>query len=302
MRWPVTLFALGLIPLAGCHLANMAAHNAWNEPVEYLDQQALNARLKGDARKALRDVQDRLGPRAFGDDFGDGFIDGYVDYLEHGGQSLPPAVPPLKYRRSRFMNPDGHARIHEYFAGFQQGADTACHSGERSYLTVPVLLPEPPQEQPPNVKQSPKEDCAPNSPENKPTTPKSEPLATPRTEPGLPTPVRPVDPLPPPVAPKPETKPPVPDVPKVPMTMPTPSVEPGTPKLPPPPDPPKLDIPKTTTTPLFHNFPKGTGGNESRAEPELPGIKKTGLEIDLGTTNTVVPPLRDSEPLVVKPR
>ena len=301
MRWPATLFALGLVPLAGCHLANMAAHNALNEPIEYFDQQALHARLRGDARKALRDVQDRLGPRALADDYGEGFLDGYVDYLEHGGESLPPAVPPLKYRRSRFLNQDGHARIHEYFAGFQQGADTACHSGERSFLTVPVLVAEQNPEQAPNVKQTPLADCAPNN--GTLATPKSEPLAKPRTEPGLPVPVRPSDPLPakPTTDPKP---PPVPvpvETPKLPSTPPTP--EPGTPKLPPPPDPPKLDIPKTTTTPLFHNFPKGSGGAESQAEPELPGIRKTAVVIEAGpATTVVVPPQRDTEPLIVKPR
>jgi hypothetical protein len=291
MRWPATLFVLGLVPLAGCHLASTAAHNALNEPIEYFDQQSLHARLRGDARKFLRDVQDRLGPRALGDDYSDGFLDGYVDYLEHGGQSLPPAVPPLKYRRSRFLNQDGHARIHEYFAGFQQGADTACHSGERSFLTVPVLVSD--------VKQTPLAECAPNN--SAVGMPKCEPLATPRSEPGLPTPVRPSDPLPakPMTDPKP---PPVPvETPKIPMSIPTP--DPGSPKLPLPPDPPKLDIPKTTTTPLFHNFPKGTGGAESQAEPEQPNLRKTAVVVETGpTTTVVVPPQRDTEPLIVKPR
>ena len=299
MRWPVTLFALGLVPLAGCHLANMAAHNALNEPIEYLDQQALRSRLQSDARKAFSEMQARLGAQSLTEDFGDGFIDGYVDYLEHGGQSLPPAVPPLKYRRSRFMNPEGHARIHDYFAGFQQGADTACHTGERSFLTVPVLMPEANPEMTPNVKQSPLAECAPNNTTT--VVPKSEPLATPRTEPGLPTPVRPIEPLPtkPTVVPMPTLPLPA-ETPKRPMVMP----EPGLPKLPLAPDPPKMDIPKTTTTPLFHNFQKGSSGtSQAEPEPEMQSTKKTALLIDSGpTTTVVVPPERDADRMIVKPR
>jgi hypothetical protein len=73
-------------------------------------------------------------------------------------------VPPTKYRRGRFLTANGHARIHDYYAGFQHGANCATASGQRQYLTVPVMVTDPAPEQLPAVRQVPKEQCAPNGP------------------------------------------------------------------------------------------------------------------------------------------
>lgn len=163
MRWRLLLLVGGLAPLAGCHLAEMAVHNSVNEPTQYLDEKHLTKQLRHDAKEAFHDLKRRCGHKAFTEDFEDGFIDGYADTLERGGDPIPPAVPPLKYRRGRFLNPEGHARIRDYFTGFQQGGECAIASGKRQFLTVPVLLSDPPPEVLPPVRQVPKELCGPDA-------------------------------------------------------------------------------------------------------------------------------------------
>jgi hypothetical protein len=181
------------VALTGCRLAHSVAHTLVNEPIEYLDEKKVTAHLRKDGRKLLREWCGHHN-RAVSEDFEDGFEDGYADYLEHGGVATPPAVPPPKYRRSHFLNPDGHARVRDYFAGFQAGVDMAAASGRREYLTVPILIPDPAAEQPVNVRQTPLEQCRPTVPP--PPPPASEVLPPPRpTEQptaGLSAPARPL--------------------------------------------------------------------------------------------------------------
>lgn len=161
MRWRCLLLVGGLAPLAGCHLAETAFHNAVNEPAMYLDEKHVTHECRAEGKRAVRELRRQ---QAMTEDYEDGFVDGYADALERGGTPVPPAVPPTKYRRGRFLNPHGHARVHDYFAGFQHGANCATASGQRQYLTVPVLLADPPPEQLPAVQQVPKEQCGPNCP------------------------------------------------------------------------------------------------------------------------------------------
>lgn len=139
MRWLAILLAGCLAALTGCALAQTAVHNVFNETVQYLDDEKLEKQAKKEAKSAYVEMCHRH-PKPHCDEFADGFLDGYSDYLITGGTVGPPAVPPLKYRRSEYLTEDGHARIQEYFSGFKLGAETAAASGKRTFLTVPVLL------------------------------------------------------------------------------------------------------------------------------------------------------------------
>ena len=139
MRWGNLLLAAGLLAQTGCLLARNVAHNLANESAEHWDERKLSRQLRAEARGGWAAFCQQSGG-AFSTDFADGFRDGYADYLESGGSGCPPAVPPLRYRRSAYLNPEGHARIRDYFAGFKTGVDVAAESGRRQYLTVPVLV------------------------------------------------------------------------------------------------------------------------------------------------------------------
>lgn len=216
MRSGFLLIAAGLTGATGCSLARNAVHNLANETAAHWDERKLSRQLRAEADAAWTAYCLQAGG-ALTDDFAAGFRDGYADYLESGGNGSPPAVPPLRYRRSGYLNPEGHARIREYFAGFKAGMDTAVVSGHRQYLTVPVLLAD---ERPPAPLPGTQLPAARPLPAATPVTPTApmvragEKLPTPRPmgevadppapAPGLPIPERPlVKPLPPAVPPVP---------------------------------------------------------------------------------------------------
>lgn len=190
MRSGLLLFAVAVGGGSGCTLARNTVHNLTNETVAHWDEKKLSRQLRGEADTAWRAYCGQVGG-PLSEDFAAGFRDGYADYLESGGNGSPPAVPPLRYRRSGYLNPEGHARIRDYFAGFKTGTDCAAASGHRHYLTVPVLLSgEPPTAPLPGVQ----------LPAAGPTLRAGELLPTPRpmdASTGLPIPERPlVQPLP----------------------------------------------------------------------------------------------------------
>lgn len=178
MRWLAVVCAGGLAPLAGCNLAYYAGHNLVNEPIQRYDQHKLDARLRAEGEAAWREVCLAYPGRSFTAEFADGFVEGYVDYLDSGGTPQPPAVPPLRYRRSQYLTPQGHARALDYLTGFKYGGEVACATGRRQYLTVPVVLTEPRPEQPLNITRIPPPPDA--GPETAPAPTPAAPLPTPR--------------------------------------------------------------------------------------------------------------------------
>ena len=264
MRWKAILVASCVAPAVGCQLTQSAVHNLVNEPIEYFDGKKVTRQLRDEAEDVL---EDQYGRRVVTDDFKDGFIDGYADFLERGGNTTPPAVPPLKYRRGKYLNAEGHAQIHDYFCGFQAGADAAAQSGRRQFLTVPILLPDTPPPPPVNARQIPAEQCLPGTTVASPptvTTAPQLPARTPEPTAELPALKRPVaDPTPPlPMVPPPAVKaePPIAD--------------PPSPELPVP----KISLPVS---------PPPTAGYRS--------ISATGVMPDDpdGVPRMVVPPLRE---------
>jgi hypothetical protein len=151
MRWRAILIVGCLAPLTGCTTLKISGHNLVHEPVQYEDDQKIRRRLRCDAEKLWDDIARENPDRTFSREFHHGFVDGYVDYLDSGGAPIPPLVPPVRYRRSKYLCPEGHALVRDYFAGFKYGAEVGCASGQRQYLTVPVLLPVLKPESPVNI-------------------------------------------------------------------------------------------------------------------------------------------------------
>lgn len=222
MRWKPVLLLGPLVPVSGCNLFQLAAHNLINEPVTRRDERQLDRRLDAESRETFAEVCRQFPARTFTPEFADGFTDGYVDYLQHGGTPSPPAVPPLRYRRTAYFTPHGHALVKDYMVGFQYGAEVAAATGQRQFLTVPVLLPEQPPDVPLAVTRLPAPPETSTDPAD-PTTP-APPIGPPAPVPlGNPVPAKPGDgaipvvpppnPVPDPLGPPPPADPP-PAVPK----------------------------------------------------------------------------------------
>lgn len=249
-------WAVCLLPvLTGC----AAIHNLTTEGALAHTQRAIARDLRKDAHAAWRCVREQHPRRAFTEEFRDGFLDGYADYLDRGGAAQPPAVPPIKYVKSKkYFTPEGHCLLNDYYLGFKYGADVAIASGKRQYLTVPVLLADgscPPEAAPvPGAPSVPFIPAAPPSP--------PDPLPSPRPLPGDPKKKGSDDPpeLPPtpripsaPQADAPERRAPPVSKPELPVIKPfnpqwpgdkfAPLPVPSNPDLLPPPDPPLPEVP-----------------------------------------------------------
>lgn len=220
MGWKRVAWTGCLVPvLGGCHGTDHGANDLVANKLLGHTEDAIQQRIRKDAREAWREVRAQHPRRAFTAEFHDGFLDGYIDYLDRGGDAQPPAVPPPKYtHHQKYFTPEGHALIRDYFLGFKYGVDVAIATGQRQYLTVPVLLPETggpalsptviaPDPQPPSVLELP----APPTPTT--TAPSSAPpmkLPTPRPVPAERSPGLGTKNTAP--APKPDAIPPVPDL------------------------------------------------------------------------------------------
>lgn len=146
MRWKRVAWAGWLAPAlgAGCHTPGVPGVPALpSGALVGHTQAAIEHRIRTDAATAWRAVRAEHPRRCFTAEFRDGFIDGYTDHLDRGGDGTPPPTPPLRYtRHPRYFTPEGHALLKDYFLGFKYGADVAAATGQRQFLTVPVLVPD----------------------------------------------------------------------------------------------------------------------------------------------------------------
>lgn len=252
MRSGFLLLTIVIVGGSGCTLARNAVHNLANETVAHWDEKKLSRQLRAEAEAAWAVYCPQAGG-ALSEDFAAGFRDGYADFLESGGNGSPPAVPPLRYRRSGYLNPEGHARIRDYFAGFKVGADTAAASGHREYLTVPVLLSD---EAPPATLPGVQLPAAQSQPPSQP------PVMPPPAGP----PVRAGERLPAPLPLDPATGLPVPNRPLV---------------QPPPQAPPPLPIPGPSPAPARESVPEAPRPDPLRPVIPVPPPPQTRQEVPL---------------------
>src|SRR4051812_48274557 len=141
MRWKRVACLGCLAPVCGgCLPALHGARDSVAEKLVAPAESAIGHRIHSRARQAWRAVRDQYPRKLFTAEFRDGFLDGYADYLDRGGDAQPPAVPPARYTTNqKYFTPEGHALIRDYFLGFQYGTEVAVATGQRQFLTVPVL-------------------------------------------------------------------------------------------------------------------------------------------------------------------
>lgn len=131
-----------LAPLTGCLMGQASLHTLKSERQLYNDDLQIRDRLETEAESVWHEIAKSHPPGSFSDEFVDGFLEGFVDYLDSGGSATPPPVPPSKYRTAKYLSPEGHARLKDYYAGFKYGSEVACASGQREFYTFPILVPE----------------------------------------------------------------------------------------------------------------------------------------------------------------
>jgi hypothetical protein len=227
MRWKSVLAVGALVPLgSGCNLFYYAGHNLVNEPITRLDEHRLSGRLMAESRETWACVCRQFPKRTFTPEFADGFTDGYADLLENGGDPHVPTVPPLRYRRSNYLTPAGHALTRDYMVAYQYGGEVAVATGQRQFLTVPVALPNLPAAAPLNVTQFPAPPAGSLDPLGSVPAPTPPVTPAPPASDALPSP-RPLDPPAAPKAPPAAALPlPVP-VPAQPAPVPPPPADPA---------------------------------------------------------------------------
>ncbi len=118
-----------------------AARNILETPIRAVDDCRISRRNHCLAAEAWDAVEAQAGPKHFSPDYACGFKDGFADYLESGGDGLPPAVPPFRYRLSRYQTPQGIHTVEEWYEGFRHGAAAARASGLREKFLVQLSAP-----------------------------------------------------------------------------------------------------------------------------------------------------------------
>jgi hypothetical protein len=163
---------------SGCQFVCDLGKNLVREPLLACDEKMIKHRSRKLAKQAWNEMVRQHGD-SFSCEYRDGFVDGFADYLFYGGcvdsggccageggacgtgtgpvgitpgsgaaggssaveYPVCPAVPPPKYRRKRFMTPEGYAAVEDWYAGFKHGASTAMASGLRNLVVLPVQCP-----------------------------------------------------------------------------------------------------------------------------------------------------------------
>ena len=142
MRWKRALWLGCLAPVfGGCLHVDQPRHDAMAEHGVAQSERDLVREIHKKAREAWVAVRSEFPRKLFTPEFRDGFIEGYTDYLDRGGDAQPPVVPPIRYTQNKkYFTPEGHLLVRDYFLGFKYGADVAVATGQRQFLTVPVLV------------------------------------------------------------------------------------------------------------------------------------------------------------------
>jgi hypothetical protein len=91
------------------------------------------------ARRVWSEVsEDR--PEAYSKHYAKGFVSGFTDYMFRGGTGSPPLIPPRAYWQMGYETPGGKQAIHDWYAGFQHGAEECKLRGHRDLVVVPSSL------------------------------------------------------------------------------------------------------------------------------------------------------------------
>ena len=132
--------------VAGCRLAGDISDNLVFSTCLLYDECQAKTYYRHLARVAWAGFQADNPEHADSADFANGFKQGFADYLDAGDDGGQRQLPPLKYWKIRYQNPEGRSAIELWFAGFRAGVAAAKASGYRDFVVIPVAnwVPSPP--------------------------------------------------------------------------------------------------------------------------------------------------------------
>ncbi len=131
---------VGCLLGSGCALITGGARVIVHRTSQAVDDSWERQRDKKWARDAWDKERESLKPLKPSHDYADGFIEGFQNYLYAGGNGEPPVLPPERYRKPHYQNPDGYHAIADWFAGYRRGATAAKEQGFRDLITGPSSL------------------------------------------------------------------------------------------------------------------------------------------------------------------
>jgi hypothetical protein len=142
MRIAAQIFCVGVACLlgSGCALITSGAQVIAHRTCEAVDDKIELQRDKKWAHEAWDKQRVAMKPLQPSHDYADGFIEGFQAYLFAGGNGEPPVLPPERYRKPRYQNPEGYRAIEDWFAGYRHGASVAKDRGYRDLVTGPSSL------------------------------------------------------------------------------------------------------------------------------------------------------------------
>lgn len=140
--WSVLLLFATLICSPGCSVMYLAKRTIKYEPRDFdltLDEAAACKQYAIWAEEEWGRYLDTASQVSISPDYERGFREGFVDYVFAGGNGEPPPVPPRRFWRTMYRNPEGDQSINEWSAGFRIGAGVARDNGYRRRAMVPAL-------------------------------------------------------------------------------------------------------------------------------------------------------------------
>jgi hypothetical protein len=112
--------------------------NVLTNETRYLDDIHFTLRNCWLAHEAWETVRKATPGHSFSCDYEAGFKAGFTDYLDAGGNGLPPSLPPPCYRHHCYQTPGGCRAVEAWYAGFRHGVAVARQSGLREASLLPV--------------------------------------------------------------------------------------------------------------------------------------------------------------------
>jgi hypothetical protein len=139
MRIRELLLALGLCASSsGCSFFGQAVRDLSCDALLPMQETPAEYHYKRPADTVLADTASTLASndKPGGPDYARGFQDGFAACRCAGGIESLPRIAPWPYWAFKFQSPEGQQAIDQWFAGYRDGAASACESRQRQWLSA----------------------------------------------------------------------------------------------------------------------------------------------------------------------